>query len=123
MMLICSIMFIVPVILTAPENIVNSTGTSVAFSCEAKGWPVPVIEWFIEKDYMERLLPSDNNHISVLSRGGPSEYEVTSWLQVIEADVSDTANYICVAKNIMGESKAKARLRIGNFQKKNKIQI
>lgn len=114
-------MFTGPVILTPPESIVNTTGSSVAFSCEAKGWPVPVIEWFIEKDYVERLLPSDNNHISVLSRGGPSDYEVTSWLQVIEADVSDTANYICLAKNSVGESKAKARLRIGNFQKNNKV--
>lgn len=34
-----------PLILSGPENVKNTTGSDIAIMCEAKGFPVPAIEW------------------------------------------------------------------------------
>jgi len=107
----------VPQIVTPPEDITNNTGSSVAFSCEVKGWPVPSIEWWAQSERELFALPSDNKHISVQSRGGPSEYEVTSWLQLMNVERHNSGLYICIATNSEGQAKASASLTIGNFKK------
>ena len=90
----------------------------MAFSCEVKGWPVPTVEWRVQKsESAEMALPSDNEHISVQSRGGPSDYEVTSWLQLMELKPENSGVYICVATNSEGQATASAYLTIGNFKK------
>jgi len=100
----------VPKIVSPPEDITNKTGSYVAFSCEAKGWPVPIIEWRVQRDSDVKALPSDDPHIAVQSRGGPSSYEVTGWLQLLDITHVDQGTYYCVAKNSEGETKAAAKL-------------
>lgn len=102
----------VPKIVSPPEDIVNKTGSYIAFSCEVKGWPVPVIEWRVRKDTDASALPSDDPHIAVQSRGGPSNYEVTGWLQLLNIRFADQGTYYCVAKNSEGETKAGAKLTV-----------
>lgn len=101
-----------PKIVSPPEDIKNKTGSYVAFSCEVKGWPVPIIEWRVSKDNEAIALPSDDPHIAVQSRGGPSNYEVTGWLQLLDITSKDQGTYFCVAKNSEGESKAGAKLSV-----------
>ena len=108
---------LVPQIITLPEDTTNNTGGTVAFTCEVKGWPVPSIEWRMKTDANEMPLPSDNNYISVQTRGGPSDYELTSWLQIMDAKREYSGIYICVATNSEGEARASAYLTIGNFKK------
>ncbi|XP_054167089.1 insulin-like growth factor-binding protein-related protein 1 [Oppia nitens] len=102
----------VPTIVSPPEDIRNKSGSYVAFSCEVKGWPVPTIEWHVQRDTDAKALPSDDPHIAVQSRGGPSNYEVTGWLQVLDITHVDQGTYYCVAKNSEGETKAGAKLMV-----------
>lgn len=106
-----------PRILSPPEDITNNTGSSIAFSCEVKGWPVPAIEWRVQSESAHVALPSDNARISVQSRGGPSDYEMTSWLQMVDLKREDSGIYICHATNSEGSASARAYLTIGNFKK------
>ncbi|XP_015926917.1 insulin-like growth factor-binding protein-related protein 1 [Parasteatoda tepidariorum] len=100
-------------IITPPEDVSNSTGGNVAMTCEAMGWPVPTIEWRVDRGKGDtKPLPSDDSKISVQSRGGPSKYEVTSWLQMLNVQPDDDATYWCIAKNEEGESSAAAKLII-----------
>jgi len=109
----------VPKIVSPPEDIANKTGSYVAFSCEVKGWPVPVIEWRVQRDDVEaNTLPSDDPHIAVQSRGGPSNYEVTGWLQLLDISIADQGSYSCIARNSEGETKATAKLVITDYRRK-----
>lgn len=100
-----------PKIITPPEDVSNSTGGKVAMSCEAMGWPIPSIEWRVDRGKGDTVpLPSDDSKIAVLSRGGPSKYEITSWLQLLNIQPEDDAIYWCIAKNEEGESSAAAKL-------------
>lgn len=100
-----------PVIVSPPENVRNRTGSFVALSCEATGWPVPVIEWRVERRESKPVpLPSDDSHVAIQTRGGPSHYEVTTWLQIINLVPQDAATYWCVAKNHLGEASASAKV-------------
>lgn len=108
----------VPKIITPPEEASNYTGGNVAMSCEATGWPIPVFEWRVERGDGDTIpLPSDDPKISVQSRGGPSKYEVTSWLQLLSIQPKDAANYWCIAKNEEGESSAAARIVVLDFKR------
>ena len=104
--------------MSPPEDIRNKSGSYVAFSCEVKGWPVPVIEWRVQKDREDTPLPSDDPHIAVQSRGGPSNYEVTGWLQLLDITYKDQGTYFCVAKNSEGESKGGAKLTVTDYSRR-----
>lgn len=100
-----------PKIITPPEDVYNSTGGKVAMSCEAMGWPIPSIEWRVDRGRGDTVpLPSDDPKIAVQSRGGPSSYEITSWLQLLDIQPEDDAVYWCIAKNEEGESSAAAKV-------------
>ncbi|CAL1280015.1 unnamed protein product [Larinioides sclopetarius] len=100
-----------PKILTPPEDVSNTTGGHVAMSCEAMGWPIPSIEWRVDRGQGDTIpLPSDDPKIAVQSRGGPSRYEITSWLQLLNLQPEDDATYWCIAKNEEGESSAAAKI-------------
>jgi len=74
-----------PAILSPPENVKNTTGSSIAIMCEAQGYPTPTIEWtWTRVDGKTIYLPSDDLHVSVNMRGGPDRWQVTGWLQIIE---------------------------------------
>jgi len=54
-----------PVILTPPENLKNLTGSSIAMSCEARGFPIPTIEWMWTRvDGKTVFLPSEYPDVS-----------------------------------------------------------
>lgn len=110
-----------PKIISPPEDTTNNTDSSVAFFCEATGWPIPEIGWKFELDGVEQSIPLskaiENNRFEIKSNES-SKYTAISWLQIVETNRNDSGNYICVATNSEGSDKAKAYLTIGNFQKK-----
>ncbi len=46
-----------------PHNLVNVTGSSIAFLCEVFAFPMALVEW--RKDGKEVILPGDDPHIFV----------------------------------------------------------
>jgi len=102
-----------PAILTPPENVKNAVGSSVAIKCEAKGYPLPSIEWtWTRVDGKTIYLPSDDLHVSVNMRGGPAKWQVTGWLQIIDVKKEHEGDYTCVVQNDLGVAKASARLKV-----------
>lgn len=102
-----------PIITNGPENVKNSTGSNVAIMCEAKGYPIPTIEWtWTRVDGQTIFLPSDDLHISVNLRGGPDKWHITGWLQVIDLQKIHEGDYTCVAQNEFGLTKATARVNV-----------
>ncbi|XP_051950811.1 kazal-type serine protease inhibitor domain-containing protein 1-like [Xyrauchen texanus] len=100
----------VPIIKVPPHNLVNVTGSSIAFLCEVFAFPMALVEW--RKDGKEVILPGDDPHISVQSRGGPQKYELSSWLQIEEASQMDSGTYRCIARNELGHVSATAILGV-----------
>ncbi|KAJ8401005.1 hypothetical protein AAFF_G00389620 [Aldrovandia affinis] len=96
----------VPLIKVPPHNLVNVTGSTVAFLCEVFAFPMALIEW--RKDGNDAILPGDDPHISVQSRGGPLKYELSSWLQIEGLASEDAGTYRCVAHNALGNIAASA---------------
>ncbi|KAI5624066.1 kazal-type serine protease inhibitor domain-containing protein 1 precursor [Silurus asotus] len=100
----------IPIIKVPPRNLVNMTGSSAVFLCEVFAFPMALVEW--RKEGKEVVLPGDDPHISVQSRGGPQKYELSSWLQIEEATREDSGTYRCIAKNDLGNISATAVLGI-----------
>ncbi|KAB5567923.1 hypothetical protein PHYPO_G00238360 [Pangasianodon hypophthalmus] len=100
----------VPIIKVPPRNLVNVTGSSAVFLCEVFAFPMALVEW--RKEGKEVVLPGDDPHISVQSRGGPQKYELSSWLQIEDATRADSGTYRCIAKNGLGNVSATAVLGI-----------
>ncbi|XP_026887984.2 kazal-type serine peptidase inhibitor domain 3 [Electrophorus electricus] len=100
----------VPVIKVPPRSLVNVTGSSALFLCEVFAFPMALVEW--RKESEDTVLPGDDPHISVQSRGGPQRFELSSWLQIEEATQTDSGTYRCVARNELGEASATALLGI-----------
>ncbi|KAM4745269.1 kazal-type serine protease inhibitor domain-containing protein 1-like [Anableps anableps] len=100
----------VPVIKVPPQNQVNGSGSSLAFLCEVFAFPMALVEW--RKDGRDVVLPGDDPHISVQSRGGPLKFELSSWLQIEGAEPGDSGTYHCIARNDLGSVSASAVLGI-----------
>ncbi|XP_062855642.1 kazal-type serine peptidase inhibitor domain 3 [Trichomycterus rosablanca] len=100
----------VPLIKVPPRDLVNVTGSSAVFLCEVFAFPMALVEW--RKDGKEVVLPGDDPHISVQSRGGPQKYELSSWLQIEDASRADSGTYRCTARNGLGDVSATAVLGI-----------
>lgn len=102
-----------PVIVSPPENMKNATGSNIAILCEAKGYPIPTIDWtWLRVDGQTVSLPSDDLHISVNVRGGPEKWQVTGWLQIMDLQKSHEGDYMCVAMNEFGIVRAVARINV-----------
>ncbi|KAI5099902.1 roundabout-like 4 isoform X1 [Silurus meridionalis] len=84
-----------PVLLRAPQNVSVSLGESAHFFCEAKGDPVPMVEWSREQG------PLPNGRYLV----NPDQS-----LQIHYVTLQDAGRYTCTAVNDVGESKASAQL-------------
>ncbi|XP_074495787.1 kazal-type serine protease inhibitor domain-containing protein 1-like [Sebastes fasciatus] len=100
----------VPVIKVPPLSQVNGTGSSLAFLCEVFAFPMALVEW--RKEGRDIVLPGDDPHISVQSRGGPQRFELSSWLQIEGAGPEDSGTYRCVARNNVGTASASAVLGV-----------
>jgi len=71
-----------------PIETVVDAGSTVMLNCQAEGEPVPVIEWSRQG---RPLL--GNEHITTLNNGS---------LRLSSAQKEDTAEYECVARNLLG---------------------
>ncbi|KAL6115021.1 kazald1 [Pungitius sinensis] len=100
----------VPIIKVPPLSQVNGTGRSLVFLCEVFAFPMALVEW--RKEGRDVVLPGDDPHISVQSRGGPLKFEVSSWLQIEGAGLEDAGTYRCVARNNVGSVSASAVLGV-----------
>uniref|UniRef100_A0AAR2LDA3 Kazal-type serine peptidase inhibitor domain 3 n=1 Tax=Pygocentrus nattereri TaxID=42514 RepID=A0AAR2LDA3_PYGNA len=100
----------VPIIKVPPRDLVNVSGSSVVFLCEVFAFPMALVEW--RKDGKDVILPGDDPHISVQSRGGPQKYELSSWLQIEETTRADSGTYRCTGRNEVGDVSAAAVLGI-----------
>ncbi|XP_059193588.1 kazal-type serine peptidase inhibitor domain 3 [Centropristis striata] len=100
----------VPIIKVPPLSQVNGSGSSLAFLCEVFAFPMALVEW--TKDGRDVVLPGDDPHISVQSRGGPLKFELSSWLQIEGAAPEDSGTYRCVARNTVGSASASAILGV-----------
>ncbi|XP_040897954.1 kazal-type serine peptidase inhibitor domain 3 [Toxotes jaculatrix] len=100
----------VPVIKVRPQSQVNGTGSSLVFLCEVFAFPMALVEW--RKEGRDVILPGDDPHISVQSRGGPLKFELSSWLQIEGAEPGDSGTYRCIARNNLGSVSASAVLGI-----------
>ncbi|XP_019731252.1 kazal-type serine protease inhibitor domain-containing protein 1-like [Hippocampus comes] len=115
----------VPVIKVGPKSQVNGSGSHLVFLCEVFAFPMAAVEWRKDKqgggdkpnkdggdDHDDVILPGDDPHISVQSRGGPLQFELSSWLQIEGAEPQDSGTYHCIARNSLGSSSASAALGV-----------
>ncbi|XP_071328438.1 kazal-type serine peptidase inhibitor domain 3 [Trachinotus anak] len=100
----------VPIIKVPPQSQVNGTGSSLVFLCEVFAFPMALVEW--RKEGRDVILPGDDPHISVQSRGGPLKFELSSWLQIEGAEPGDSGTYRCIARNNLGSVSASAVLGV-----------
>ncbi|MBN3310158.1 KAZD1 protein, partial [Amia calva] len=100
----------VPHIKLPPQNATNTLGSSIIFLCEIAAFPMAQVQW--RKDGDDIILPGDDPHISVQSRGGPLKFELSSWLQIEGVAPGDAGDYHCVANNELGTVSASASLRL-----------
>ncbi|XP_038070680.1 insulin-like growth factor-binding protein-related protein 1 [Patiria miniata] len=103
-----------PTVVTPPNDVTNSTVGNVYLQCEVMGNPVPRVEWRkIGPDGPGDFLPSGDSgseRVTIQTRGGPEEYEVTGWLQVMRLEVEDGGEYECVGVNKFGQDSGRASI-------------
>lgn len=103
-----------PVIVTAPGEVWNVTGSQVFLSCEAIGIPTPVLTWRKISDSKEKTvpLPGDKDNLAVQTRGGPEKHEVTGWVLISPLTKDEDGSYECHASNIKGEASAVGTIHV-----------
>ncbi|KAI1891477.1 hypothetical protein AGOR_G00144220 [Albula goreensis] len=87
-----------PTITVDPVDTVVDAGTTVVLNCQADGEPPPLIEWSRQG---RPLL--GNDHIAILSNGS---------LRLAGVQKEDTAEYECVARNLMGSVLVRASITV-----------
>ncbi|XP_061739556.1 hemicentin-1 [Nerophis ophidion] len=87
-----------PTIIVEPVTSMVDAGTTVVLNCQAEGEPIPVIEWSSQG---RPLLGRD--HFSTLSNGS---------LRIKSVQKEDTAEYECVARNLLGSVLVRAGLTV-----------
>ncbi|XP_062840884.1 insulin-like growth factor-binding protein 7 [Trichomycterus rosablanca] len=103
-----------PVIVTPPGEVWNVTGTNVFLSCEAIGYPTPVLTWRKVSDDNKKtlLLPSDQQNLAIQTRGGPEKHEVTGWVLISPLTKKDEGTYECYVSNAKGEVSARGTIHV-----------
>lgn len=87
-----------PTITVEPVETVVNAGSTVVLNCQAEGEPVPVIEWSRQG---RPLL--GNERITTLNNGS---------LRLSSAQKEDTAEYECVARNLLGSVLVRVTLTV-----------
>ncbi|KAI3368574.1 hypothetical protein L3Q82_025583, partial [Scortum barcoo] len=87
-----------PSIIVEPVETVVDAGTTVVLNCQAEGEPIPMIEWSRQG---RPLL--GNDRFSTLSNGS---------LRISSAQKEDTAEYECVARNLLGSVLVRVTLTV-----------
>ncbi|XP_016421162.1 insulin-like growth factor-binding protein 7 [Sinocyclocheilus rhinocerous] len=103
-----------PVIVTAPGEVWNVTGSQVFLSCEATGIPTPVLTWRKVYNSKDKTLPlpGDKDNLAVQTRGGPEKHEVTGWVLISPLTKEEDGSYECHASNIQGEASAVGTIHV-----------
>ncbi len=101
--------FTAPKIATSPRTQTNSTGGRVVLHCEVVSFPDPEISW-MKEGVVDLGLPGDSMRFTIHTRGGPDEFEHTSFLQIIDLKEEDEGLYKCMATNKFGDDSAGARV-------------
>ncbi|XP_077992776.1 insulin-like growth factor-binding protein-related protein 1 [Glandiceps talaboti] len=108
-----------PWINTPPRSLYDVTVHDITLSCEVTGYPAPLIEWRKTVNGESKVLPGDDRHIAVQSRGGPEKNQLTGWLQIQGLRKIDEAEYTCTARNGYGQVHGKATITLSaNFVEK-----
>ncbi|AWP10692.1 putative hemicentin-1 [Scophthalmus maximus] len=87
-----------PTIIVEPVDTVVDAGTTVVLNCQAEGEPTPVVEWSRQG---RPLLAAER--FSALSNGP---------LRISSAQKEDTAEYECVARNLLGSVLVRVTLTV-----------
>ena len=87
-----------PTITVEPVEAMVDAGSTVLLHCRAEGEPAPVIEWARQG---RPLLASDR--LSTLANGS---------LRLSSTQLEDTAQYECVARNLLGSVRARVALTV-----------
>lgn len=87
-----------PTITVEPVETVVDAGTTVVLNCQAEGEPTPKIEWSRQGRPLQGL-----DRFSSLSDGS---------LRVSSAQKEDTAEYECVARNLLGSVLVRVTLTV-----------
>lgn len=87
-----------PTISVEPVDTVVDAGTTVVLNCQAEGEPTPKIEWSRQGRPLQAL-----DRFSSLSNGS---------LRVSSAQKEDTAEYECVARNLLGSVLVRVTLTV-----------
>lgn len=87
-----------PTITEEPVDAVVDAGSTVVLSCQAEAEPTPTIEW---SQQGRPLLDSDR--FSSLPNGS---------LKISSVQMEDTAQYDCVARNLVGSALARVSLTV-----------
>jgi peroxidase len=96
---------VAPVFTAHPQNIDTDIGSTVKLECVAVGSPPPEITWF--KDDLE-----------VRSDGRIFISEDGSYLEIRNAKESDSALYICEARNHIGFREVSAKVKVTSLSRK-----
>jgi peroxidase len=96
---------VAPVFTAHPQNIDTDIGSTVKLECVAVGSPPPEITWF--KDDLE-----------VRSDGRVFISEDGSYLEIRNAKESDSALYICEARNHIGFREVSAKVKVTSLSRK-----
>ncbi|XP_055020737.1 hemicentin-1 [Boleophthalmus pectinirostris] len=87
-----------PAIVVEPSDTVIDAGTTLVLNCQAEGEPTPMVEWSREG---RPLL--GNERFSSLTNGS---------LRITSAQKEDTAEYECVARNLLGSVLVRVTLTV-----------
>ncbi|KAK1799055.1 hypothetical protein P4O66_007321 [Electrophorus voltai] len=103
-----------PVIVTAPKEVWNVTGSQVYLGCEVIGIPTPVLTWRkVSGDEPTTLfLPGDRDNMAIQTRGGPEKHEVTGWVLISPLTKGEAGLYECHASNSLGEASAVGAIHV-----------
>ncbi|KAA0184026.1 Kazal-type serine protease inhibitor domain-containing protein 1 [Fasciolopsis buskii] len=90
-------------VLSAPNETV-AMDEKVTLICEVRGYPRADVTWHMVKpgDAKSRRMPGKSADVTVSLRGGESETQVVSYLQITNFTLDHEGEYHCLAENELG---------------------
>ncbi|VDP80615.1 unnamed protein product [Echinostoma caproni] len=90
-------------VLSAPTGTV-ALDEKVTLICEVRGYPRADVTWHMVKpgDAKSRRMPGKSADVTVSVRGGESETQVVSYLQITNFTLDHEGEYHCLAENELG---------------------
>ncbi|CAL8100852.1 unnamed protein product [Calicophoron daubneyi] len=95
---------------TPLQDTVADVGSNVALTCEASGIPSPQHQWFLNAQSLDDLISTakvDTQRYSITKSSA-----TRSTLNILQATVSDSGMFSCLAWNSLGSEASSAELRV-----------